>query len=128
MLESERVVVQAPMSFVGSARRIWRMTQREDQWQVPATVLALVVIPLAWSVIVAWYLVFGIFVIPWRLLRRGQRQRKQDALRQREVLNAVMTHGLRPSGAPVPPPPMLSAPLPPPVAQQRAEDDPPGYF
>lgn len=126
-MESERVVVQAPMSFVGSARRIWMIQRRDDALQVPLTVLALVLIPLAWCFVVAWYVFFGILVIPWRLLRRGQRRRRQEELRHREVL------AMAPPYRAVPPPIQRAVPPPPPVlappdsATQRA-DDPPGFF
>ena len=42
-----------------------------------------------WTLIVGWYLVFGIFLIPYRLLRRGARKRKAEALRHREMLGAI---------------------------------------
>lgn len=129
MLESERVVVQAPMSFVGSARRIWMIQRRDDGWQVPLTIVALVVIPLVWLLVATWYVFFGILVIPWRLLRRGQRRRRQEELRQREILGAVGMAAYRAPAPPMqravpPPPPVLAPPDP---ATQRT-DDPPGFF
>lgn len=132
MMESERVVVQAPMSFVGSARRIWMVTQRNDGWTAPLTLVALVVIPLVWTVIVGWYVVFGFFVVPWRLLRRGQRKRRQQALRHSEVINAITTQcwqyraGMPPQYGQVPPPP-VQHPLPPPPPV-LPPSRPPEYF
>ena len=32
---------------------------------------------------------FGLLVVPYRLIRRGQRKRKIEALRQRELLAAI---------------------------------------
>jgi hypothetical protein len=42
-----------------------------------------------WAAIVGWYVFFGIFLIPYRLLRRGARKRKAEALRHREMLGAI---------------------------------------
>jgi hypothetical protein len=50
-------------------------------------------------VCLGWLLFFGIFVVPWRLLRRGQRKRKQEELRHREFL-ASSGQGLSPPRVP----------------------------
>lgn len=87
-LPSEQVVIQSPMSFVGSGRRIWKLTdQRNRAVRALAVVLAVLLIAVAWIVVAAWTLFFGVFLIPYRLLRRGSRKRKQERLRHREVLN-----------------------------------------
>ena len=87
-LGSERVVVQSPMSYSGSAARIWRMTDVNVwvRWllAVPAAVLLIVVV---WVVVTGWYLLVGLLVAPWRLIRRGGRKRKRDRLRHRELLD-----------------------------------------
>lgn len=103
-LKSEQVVIQSPMSFVGSAARAWKLVGMGPEYVteagapekigiIAATVglyiLALAVIALWWAAIVCWYLIFGILVIPWRLLRRGSRKRKRDALRHQEMLDAA---------------------------------------
>ena len=94
-LTSEKVVVSAPFSFAGSAQRIWKITNSGNDWikwllLVP---IALMLIGCAWMFVACWYFVlyvlFGILFIPWRLLRRGSRKRKQERLRHREVLDAV---------------------------------------
>jgi Flp pilus assembly protein TadB len=94
-LASEKVVISAPTSFSGSAARIWKMTDSDNVWLkwlllVP---IALGLIFMAWSFVVIWYVVifglFGIFVIPFRLLTRSGRNRKRTALQHREVLEAV---------------------------------------
>lgn len=82
-LASERVVIQSPMSFVGSSRRIWKITDKVKPLTVP---LAVLLIALAWVIVAAWTLFFGIFLVPYRLLRRGSRKRKQENLRHRETL------------------------------------------
>lgn len=86
-LPSERVIVSAPMSFAGSTQRLWRLT-RADGAVARATLvaLALVVIPVAWVVVLCWYVLFGLLLVPYRLLRRGARKRRREALMHRERL------------------------------------------
>ncbi len=93
-LKSEKVVVSAPFSFAGSAQRIWKMTDVDSiilkLFLVP---LAIILIMFAWMLVACWYFViyvlFGLWFIPYRLLRRGSRKRKQEKLRHREVLDAI---------------------------------------
>lgn len=87
-MESERIVVQSPMSYSGSARRIWRLTHDK-----PALLRWLALIPLAallvagaWVVVTVWYALFSLLLVPWRLIRRGSRKRKRDEVRHRETL------------------------------------------
>jgi len=89
--QSESIVIQSPMSFVGSARRAWKLTGLGPQpWSKIATVpLALAITAMWWIVCLVWLIIFGLFMLPWRLLRRGQRRRKQDAARHREMLAAL---------------------------------------
>jgi small-conductance mechanosensitive channel len=125
-LPSERVILAAPMSFVGSAQRIWRgctrysfasVTRRiwdsphprtldahgwakAGWWTGLATLLALAwliltywyclvigLILTAWSVMTVWYCMFGLWLVPYRIIRRGQRRNRRDAARHRELLN-----------------------------------------
>lgn len=81
-MRSEQVVIQSPTSYVGSARRIWRLAHR-SAILIPA---ALLLVLGAWAAITAWYMLFGLLVVPWRLLRRGQRKRKQETMRHRELM------------------------------------------
>lgn len=86
-LASEQVVIQSPMSFVGSTRRIWKITRvGHPALKVLLVPLAVALLLVAWTVVACWTVVFGIFLVPYRLLRRGQRRRRQDALRHRELL------------------------------------------
>lgn len=76
------------MSFTGSTQRIWRTVGvRGEDWAhagwVTLAVLALVV---AWAAVLCWYLLWGIWLIPYRILRRGARRRQRDELRHRELL------------------------------------------
>ena len=92
-LPSEKVIVSAPFSFIGSAQRIWKITHVDNLLaKILLVPLALVLIMGAWVFVACWYFIiyvlFGIWFIPYRLLRRGSRKRKQEKLRHREVLDA----------------------------------------
>lgn len=88
--ESEKVVVSAPMSFAGSTQRIWRMTEVGSSAAKAALIpLAVILLVLAWSIILCWYCIFGLLLVPYRLLRRGSRKRKVAALQHREQLSAL---------------------------------------
>jgi hypothetical protein len=94
-LASERVILESPLSFVGSARRIWPLS-RVGPMAVRVLLsgpLALLLISWAWTFVLAWYLLFGLFIVPWRLWRRGHRGRRRDAIRHREVLDAIERRG-----------------------------------
>jgi hypothetical protein len=90
-LASERVIINAPMSFAGAAQRAWRIGEHATgtpRWAV----VALIIVPIIavwWSAVLVWYFTFGLLLVPYRLLRRGARKRKSEALRHREMLEAV---------------------------------------
>lgn len=93
-LASEKVVVSAPLSFSGSAQRIWKITNVENP--IAKFVLSLLAITLivgAWMFILCWYFVmyvlFGVFFFIFRLFTRSRRMSKQDKLRHREVLDTL---------------------------------------
>lgn len=90
-LASEKIVVSAPLSLAGSAERIWRLTKIRDEtpYRVALGVCAVVLIGAAWVFILAWYLTFGLLLVPYRLVRRGQRKRKREAAMHRETLGAI---------------------------------------
>lgn len=89
-LASEQVVVAAPMSFTGSAKRIWKITDRENQWvRYLLMLVAALLVVMAWCVVVVWYLIFGLLLVPYRLIRRGGRKEKKRALQHREQLEAL---------------------------------------
>ena len=86
-LESERVVLAAPLSFHGSAIRIWRaVAEGRNGWM---GVLAVTLITVAWVGVLSWYLLFGLLLVPYRLMRRTQRTGKRNALRHQELLSAM---------------------------------------
>lgn len=89
-LSSEEVIVSAPMSFHGSAARIWRITDNKNTTaKLLLVLLALWLIFMAWIIVLCWYLVFGILLVPYRLIRRSSRKNKRDSLRHRELLSTI---------------------------------------
>lgn len=95
-LRSEDVIINAPMSFTGAFQRTMRLRRWLDMNQRPWYVQAIwhwvflnCILIVWWAVVAGWYLIFGIFLIPYRLLRRGARKRKAEALRHREMLGAI---------------------------------------
>jgi hypothetical protein len=92
-LPSEQVVVAAPASFVGSTVRLNRAfsPSHARAWYGKAaygTALVLLLI-LAWTGVLAWYLIFGLLLVPYRILRRGARKRQREALRHAEMMAAL---------------------------------------
>ena len=93
-LASERVIINAPMSFVGAAQRSKRLAGRlifDPRWLglTVAWTAVLALLLLWWAAILVWYVVFGLFLLPYRLLRRGARKRRKLALQHRELLSAI---------------------------------------
>lgn len=83
-LASEQIVVSAPMSFTGSLKRTRNWFNGWVFW-----VAGLPLLLLWWVAILCWYLVFGLFLVPFRLIRRGSRKRKLADARHREMMAAV---------------------------------------
>ena len=90
-LASEDVIINAPMSYVGSAQRIMRLRRRAEGGSKLAamTLLAILLIVVAWAFVTAWYLIWGLWLVPYRLLRRGARKRKAEAIRHRELMGTI---------------------------------------
>ena len=93
-LSSEKVVVSAPLSFSGSAQRIWKITDVENPIaKFTLSLLAITLIMGAWMFVLCWYFVmyilFGVFFFIFRLFTRGRRKSKRDKLRHRAVLDAI---------------------------------------
>lgn len=110
-LKSEDMVIAAPMSFAGSAQRIWKLTKingaDNPAAQIALGTVAVIVTAGAWTLIAGWYLLWGIFLIPYRLIRRGQRKQKVAEARHRELLSA---HVQGPGGVVLTPPGWYPAP------------------
>jgi len=90
-LASEDVIINAPMSYAGSAQRIMRLRRRASPGAelTAITTLAVILVVVAWAAVTVWYLIWGIWLIPYRLLRRGARKRKAEALRHRELMGTI---------------------------------------
>ncbi len=89
--ETRGAIVAAPMSFTGSGQRIWRMVPLALPLPLRIALLtfAVLVIGIVWTFVLAWYMTFGLLVVPYRLIRRGQRKRNVEARRHAELLAAV---------------------------------------
>jgi len=100
-LQSEKVVVAAPLSFVGSAARIWKLVRlREEAWERALLALvAILLIVVVWTLVLAWYLLWGLWLVPYRVVRRGSRKRKRQALQHREMIAAIQGQHHDPRGA-----------------------------
>jgi Flp pilus assembly protein TadB len=86
------------MSYTGLTKRTWRLARKLTSWpNVWVNVACWVfVAPLvigldlaAWACITIWYCAFGVCLVPYRLLRRGDRNRKREKLQHREMLDAI---------------------------------------
>lgn len=77
-MTAEKPIVSSPLSFTGSTQRLWRPVHHAANPAAKVALGALVVVALlfVWTFIVCWYLLWGLLVVPWRLLRRGQRRQK----------------------------------------------------
>jgi hypothetical protein len=51
--------------------------------------LAVTLITVAWVGVLSWYFLFGLWLVPYRLMRRTQRTGKRNALRHQELLSAM---------------------------------------
>jgi len=87
-----RTVVAAPMSLAGSTGRTLNLLWHDRPpgvkfgiglWAIP------MILTSWWVAIAFWYVFFGIFLIPYRLLRRGSRKRKREARMHSETLKAI---------------------------------------
>lgn len=90
-LASEDVIINAPMSYAGSAQRIMRIRRHADGGGKLAafTLLAILLVFAVWVLVTAWYLTWGLLLVPYRLLRRGARKRKAEAFRHRELMGTI---------------------------------------
>jgi hypothetical protein len=104
-LASEDVIINAPLSYAGSAQRIFRLRRRANTQQalVAVTTAVIVLVVLSWVLITVWYLMWGILLVPYRLLRRGARKRKAEMMRHRELLEAIQGSSPVPAAKSLPP-------------------------
>lgn len=118
----------SPMSYIGSTRRIvaWsrKLAERSPAFAVLGWILGIVAMLFMWSFLLFWYVVifflFGIFVIPYRLIRRSQRKNlhvqqtslatqqamlQQIAVQQQQMQMQQAAHSVAPVSQ-LPPPPV----------------------
>ena len=90
-LASERVVVAAPMSFAGSAQRLAKLpgSVASPYLRANAWTLTVVLIVTVWMFVLAWYSMWGLWLLPYRIIRRGQRKQKVERLRHREMIEQL---------------------------------------
>jgi len=100
-LASEDVIISAPMSYAGSWQRIMRLRRRAaGGWQLAAIrTLAGCLVLVTWAFVTVWYLLWGLWLVPYRLLRRGARKRKAEAMRHRELMGTIQGSAAASAGA-----------------------------
>jgi membrane glycosyltransferase len=92
----------APLSFVGSTRRIvaWSRgaIERNPHMRAPLWIMTVSALLVSWAVVFCWYAVvfglFGILMIPYRLVRRSQRKSlhvQETALATQQAMYQQMT-------------------------------------
>lgn len=79
------------MSLAGSAQRLAKLPESIANPYLRATAWALtaVLIMVVWMVVLTWYLTWGLWLVPYRLMRRGQRKQKSERLRHREMIERL---------------------------------------
>jgi hypothetical protein len=125
----------SPMSYVGSTRRIlaWssKLAKRSPSFAVLGWTAGVLAMLFMWTFLLFWYLIvfglFGILMIPWRLIRRSQRKNlhvqqtslatqqamlQQMAAQQQEIERHRQGHFQPPPGQVAPPstPPAIPPP------------------
>jgi hypothetical protein len=80
------------MSFTGSAQHtvnlLWHDRPDWVKYGIGLWAIPMIVV-MWWSLIFAWYFAFGLWVVPYRLARRGARKDKRHAAMHREMLDAM---------------------------------------
>ena len=89
-LGSEAVILEAPFSYVGSTKRTLRWFkyhQAKATWLLMLEYIGLVLwLLVAWAFVTAWYLVFGLWLVPYRLIRRSARKNEKQSRQHAELL------------------------------------------
>lgn len=91
-MNNKQIIIEAPLSYTGSQKRIVRLWDASDTpWIKWALLLPSIVLLLlsAWSFITAWYLCWGIWLVPYRMVRRSSRKQKVEANRHAEMMAAM---------------------------------------
>ena len=90
-LTSEHVVIAAPMSFAGSAQRLAKLpgSIASPYLRAVAWTLTVALIVTVWMFVLGWYMTWGLWLVPYRIIRRGQRKQKVERLRHRELIERL---------------------------------------
>jgi Flp pilus assembly protein TadB len=94
------------MSFVGSTRRMVTWGSRDRSTGASVTVWAAVALGLilVWAFLGLWYFIifgaFGIFVFPYRLIRRSQRKSAHLQRVQLATMQAMMAGQMKQADSP----------------------------
>ena len=87
----------SPMSYVGSLRRITAWIRNFGDTPVKAAaawLLGAAALLTMWTLVTAWYVItvglFGVFMIPFRLIRRGHRKQIHLQEQQLATMQAMM--------------------------------------
>lgn len=98
-LGSEQVILDAPMSFTGATKRTLRFASDHAcyrWWSKTLAVIGQVLwFAVVYTLILCWYMVFGILLVPYRLIRRSQRRDEQRRRQHAELLAAQHGSGWR---------------------------------
>jgi hypothetical protein len=98
-LGSEDVILDAPMSFTGATKRTLRFSNAhacQKWWSKTLAVTGLVLwFTLAYAAILCWYLIFGLLLVPYRLIRRSQRRDEQRRRQHAELMANQNPRGWR---------------------------------
>ena len=94
---SAKKTYASPMSYVGSFRRVtsWiRNFGDTPPKAVAGWLLGLTAIAMVWTAVTIWYVitlgVFGVLMIPFRLIRRGHRKQVHLQEQQLATMQAMM--------------------------------------
>lgn len=105
--KSETIVIQSPMSFVGSFYRAKRLVDGHEGFDRTVRYVLLGLILLVWwAAVIVWYSIFGLLLVPYRLIRRGARKRNVERLRHQEMLaemSAIRAPAAPPPGTEIEP-------------------------
>ena len=91
-MSKKREILSAPMSFAGSLARTqnWLWHDKETWFKISIGWWAVgTVVGAWWSAIAMWYVIFGLWLVPYRLIRRGSRKKKRQDRQHQEILDAL---------------------------------------
>lgn len=83
-LKSEKVVISSPLSFSGSAKRIWKITDVDNPaMKVLLSLVAAALIPFAWIFVAFRYVMIHVVFfnfVHFRLMRRSSCKQKTSKI------------------------------------------------